>query len=59
MKFVDDGETCCHCEAIPTTTTEATTPPITTPSTKFICPSNCITPITCDDMVNKWNFYKS
>merc|ERR1719376_756278 len=47
MKPVDDGETCCHCEPLPTTTTIATT---TTPmATKTSCPLECVVDITCED----------
>merc|ERR1739838_1093867 len=50
MKFVNDGETCCHCEALPTTTTKATTTTPTTTGTP--CPADCIAPITCRDEAN-------
>ena len=50
MKLVDDGETCCHCEPLPTTTTLATT---TTPmATKTSCPLECVVDITCEDEVS-------
>merc|ERR1739838_1251855 len=47
MKFVNDGETCCHCEPLPTTTTKATTTTPTTTGTP--CPADCVAPITCRD----------